>query len=250
MRRCFIDTCPRVGETAEIKGAEAWHIVRVLRLKPADPLVLFTGRGEECHARICSVAPDRVVAEVLAVRPSASGATQALTVAMGFLKEKKMDDLVRPLTELGMTRFLPFFAARSVARPSPERMAARRARWEKIARESLKQCRRAVMPEILPAASFGEMLRLSAGSDMKIVFWEEADQFLSPPGALAQAPSKMFVVIGPEGGLSREEVAAARADGFIVSALGPRILRAETAALAACTIMQYAYGDMAAPPTS
>ena len=161
-----------------------------------------------------------------------------------------MDDLIRRLTELGISRWIPFLAERSVARPDPGRLRARKARWEKIAAESLKQCRRSRIPEIGDTLSFEEMLAASAGQDLKILFWEKASDPSRDLFSLAEAKpyGTVFAVLGPEGGLSDAEVEAAVAAGFEVAALGPRILRAETATVSACALLQYFLGDLGKNP--
>ena len=246
MRRFSLHKTPVVGSEELITGQDARHIALVLRLKPGDDILLLTGDGQEYSARIRSVNTDGVRVDVLSVHSSRTDPVVELTVALGFLKEKKMDELVRQLTELGMHRFQPFFARRTVSRPDEGRMTTRVARWEKIARESLKQCRRGSVPEIRPSVSFDEVLSLTAQDDVKIVFWEQ-EASLSIPDAddpVRKKPLRITILLGPEGGLTEEEVQAARSNGFSVCSLGPRILRAETAVVAACALIQFVYGDM------
>jgi len=151
---------------------------------------------------------------------------------------------VRQLTELGARCFIPFTCERAVARPDPKRMAARKARWETIAAESLKQCRRTRTPEITNLRDFNGMLTASDTADAKLVFWEAASAPLATLPELKPGAT-VFAVLGPEGGLTADEVAAATACGFRVLSMGPRILRAETAAVAACALLQHRFGDMA-----
>ena len=246
MRRFLLHTTPVVGSEVVITGQDARHITLVLRLKPGDDIILLTGNGQEYSARIRSIGPDGVRVGISSAYRSQTDPVIELTVALGFLKEKKMDELVRQLTELGMHRFQPFFARRSVSRPDGARMAARVARWEKIARESLKQCRRGSAPEIRLSVAFDEVLSMAAEDDVKIVFWERETR-LPIPGPVDPAsdkPLRVTILLGPEGGLTDEEVNAARSAGFVVCSLGPRILRAETATVAACALVQYVYGDM------
>jgi 16S rRNA (uracil1498-N3)-methyltransferase len=247
MRRFFSHETPVVGGETVITGQDARHITRVLRLKHGDEVVLLSGDGREFLARIARIDADKVAVAVFFEHISKAEPSIRLTVCLGFLKEKKMDDLVRPLTELGMSRFQPFFARRSVSRPDPSRMASRVRRWEKIARESIKQCRRGSVPEIRPAVSLDEALRLSADDGVKILFFENENgpnAFPTPRPAGTDTNLKATIILGPEGGFTDEEVAAARSAGFDILSMGPRILKAETAAVAACTLVQYVYGDM------
>jgi len=229
-----------------LTGSDANHIKNVLRLQTGDPVVLFDGGGREYDARIAAIDSAGVRVDVLGERRSQTESSVEITIAQGFLKEKKMDELVRGLTELGMTRFIPFLAQRSVARPDPKRLRTRAERWEKIALESLKQCRRSRVPEIGATVCFSEMVELGRETDLKVLFWEEeAGTGTSPLTKIREDRYRtVFAALGPEGGFTESEAASAREAGFIVAPLGPRILRAETAAIAACTLLQHLYGDM------
>jgi 16S rRNA (uracil1498-N3)-methyltransferase len=167
-------------------------------------------------------------------------------VAQAFLKEKKMDDLVRKLCELGVAKWIPFFSQRSIPRPDASRLAGRRRRWQRIAAEALKQCRRADLPEIGEALSFEAVLDVGQTCDLNIVFWEnESCPLNSSLGSDGKHPiKKILLMLGPEGGFTQHEIQMAANSGFVAAGLGPRILRAETATLAAVTLAQYLFGDM------
>ena len=159
-----------------------------------------------------------------------------------------MDRLVRQLSELGAARWMPFICDRSVARPEGGRAQARQERWRKVAVEALKRCRRGDLMQIDDVVGFDRLLERAPAHDLRIVFWEHASEPLtaqrfsgSPAG-----PASVLIVLGPEGGFAEEEVRAAETAGFISASLGPRILRAETAAVAACTIVQHLFGDLGA----
>ncbi|OQY07783.1 MAG: 16S rRNA (uracil(1498)-N(3))-methyltransferase [Desulfobacteraceae bacterium 4572_123] len=246
MRRFFIEKADLVDSRAVIGGPDAHHIKTVLRLKVSDAIEIIDGTGMEYTARITGFPSGTVALRVLDKRICKTETPVKITLAIGMLKDKKMDELVRRLTELGVSCWAPFFAARSVPRPDPQRLTARTARWKKIAVEALKQSRRSRMPEIMEPVAFKDMLSLARGSDLKIIFWEnQAAETVSTIPTLAEQPcKKIFVILGPEGGFTREEINTARSCGFITASLGPRILRAETAALAAAVMMQFIFGDM------
>ena len=145
-----------------------------------------------------------------------------------------------------MTRWIPFFSERSVPRPDKKRLAARLQRWQKIAQESFKQCGRSILPEISPPVSFEEVLALGQACTLKYIFWENESQVLLQKSdiRLPKPGYRIIIVLGPEGGFTPQEIEKAKDRGFEVAGLGPRILRAETATLAACTLMQYLYGDL------
>ena len=157
-----------------------------------------------------------------------------------------MDRSVRQLSELGVARWIPFICERAVARPEASRVGYRQERWRKIAVESLKQCRRGDLMAIEALSSFEQVLEFGQACDLRIIFWERAVEPLSARRSHGAAgpPASVMVVLGPEGGFSEQEVRTAEAAGFVPASLGPRILRAETAALCACAIVQYVFGDL------
>jgi 16S rRNA (uracil1498-N3)-methyltransferase len=246
MRRFFIEPTQINNPVVSIEGSEAKHIKNVLRLKPGDMIRLFDGSGIEYEAVIEYLSAGRAE---LCIRRKLSTTAESpvqLIVSQGFLKQKKMDNLIRPLCELGMTKWMPFISERSVPQPDKKRLAARMERWEKIAKESFKQCRRSVLPTICSPVPFDEVLQYGQSCEHKIIFWEEAAPVLDRTRVTAKPHpiDRVLIVLGPEGGFSEQEIKKAKNFGFTVSRLGPRILRAETASIAACTLMQYLFGDL------
>ncbi len=228
----------------EITGAEAGHICRVLRLGAGDAVELFDGTGDGYLARIVSSSPRCVRMRIENRFALLAESPARITVAQGILKDRKMDDVLRQLTELGIDCWMPFYAARSVPLPGSKPWGSRLDRWEKIALEAVKQCRRGRVPRMAPADTFGQVLAASATVDLKIIFWEETPQAFRIPGPFPKRPETVMVAVGPEGGFTAEEIGQARKHGFSTAGLGPRVLRAQTAVLAACTLVQYAFGDM------
>jgi 16S rRNA (uracil1498-N3)-methyltransferase len=227
----------------EITGSDAGHISRVLRLSTDDVVELFDGTGKGYRARIVSASPKKVIFTIESSFALLSESPVHITLAQGMLKDRKMDDLIRQLTELGVDSWMPFYACRSVPSPGKKGWVKRLERWEKIAVEAVKQCRRGRVPEILPMDDFKAILAAAGAYDKKIIFWEDINQAFEIPKA---AVEKILLVVGPEGGFDPSEVQKAKSYGFLTAGLGPRILRAETAALAACTLVQYWVGDMGA----
>jgi 16S rRNA (uracil1498-N3)-methyltransferase len=243
MRYFFIDSLEPEDAVFSITGPDARHIRTVLRLKPGDKIGLFDGKGFECEAEIVDFSPGKVTASLIRRFPSTAESPIQITVAQGFLKERKMDGLVRQLSEIGIAKWMPFIAERSVPVPDKKQLATRVKRWEKIAREAVKQCRRGRIMKIGDTASFSQVLNLAGDCDLKIAFWENESRPLQsiPPQSSVQT---VFTLIGPEGGFTRREIEIAKDHGFITAGLGPRILRAETAAVAASVLLQYLFGDM------
>lgn len=244
LRRFYIAPEMAGAVRPEITGTDAGHICRVLRLKTGDAIELFDGTGTGYRARILAAAPARVQLTIDASFQLPGESTLRISLAQAVLKDRKMDDLLRQLTELGIARWMPFYAARSVPVPGRQGMGARVNRWEKIVLEAVKQCRRGRIPQIKPAGTFDDVLAAAADHDISVLLWEGACHGFDLPAKVSPPPASMLVVIGPEGGFEREEVERARRCGFVTTGLGPRILRADTAALAACTLAQYCCGDM------
>jgi 16S rRNA (uracil1498-N3)-methyltransferase len=214
-------------------------------MQPGDELELVDGSGLAYEGRIDAVAGDRVHVSILGKSPARSEPSIQLTMGLGFLKEKRMDFLVRHLTELGVWRLAPIYSARAVARPPDKRLHARIARWRSIAKEAVKQCGRGRIPDIAWPASFDEALQKGGGYESRWIFWEGAGTPLpSSPDPLPCGAS-VFALVGPEGGFTEAEAEAAARGGFLPVSLGPRILRAETAAITACALLQHLFGDLA-----
>ena len=250
MRYFFIEQSEIAGGQAIITGSDAKHVKTVLRLKPGDEIGLFDGQGLEYAARIISGSSGQILVSIEKSFPSNTESPVRIAVAQALLQDKKMDVLVRQLTELGIAKWMPFIAHRSVPRPDEKRMRVRKERWERIAQETIKQCRRGRIPEIHAAVSFEDLLSSVSVDDLKIAFWEEETKPFDPDNIpeniidLSARVRNILIMVGPEGGLTSDEVDRARTYGFFTVSLGPRILRAETAAIAGCTLVQYLFGDM------
>jgi 16S rRNA (uracil1498-N3)-methyltransferase len=244
MRRFYIEDSRIGGETADIRGLEARHIKTVLRMKPGDHVELVDGSGFAFEAQIRQIASERVLADIVQRYPVITEPDIQLTVALGFLKEKKMDLLVRHLTEIGITRLIPVFSERSIPRPEKQKIASRLTRWGSISREAVKQSRRGFLPVIEEPAGYERILEISSEADVRLLFWEEAREPMAAPREPRRSGASVFALLGPEGGFSKMEAEKAVEAGFSSVTLGPRVLRAETAAIAACALIQYLFGDM------
>lgn len=245
MRRFFSPQELEAGESAVISGSDAIHIKRVLRLKINDAIAVFDGRGHAFECRIRSVSSEAVTVNVERALDAQKESHVHITFAQAMLKSKKMDALTRQATELGISRWIPFFSERSVPTLDRKRMTSRVERWNKISREALKQCGRDMLMEVLPPMSMEKVLQQGKACDRKIIFWEcESTSTEAALSATSEQIRSIMVVVGPEGGFSAREVDLATSLGYATMSLGPRILKAETAAIAAAVLMQYRYGDM------
>jgi 16S rRNA (uracil1498-N3)-methyltransferase len=245
MKRFYLDRKKIQSDRPTLTGPDVRHLRTVLRLKPGDEIFIFDGEGWEYRAEITDSTPKAITLSVLEQFPSISESPVEITIGQGLLKARKMDRVVRQVTELGMYALIPVLAERSVPRPRPERWAEKEKRWATIARESLKQCGRSHIPRLEPLTSFKEMVGMSQAHDLRIIFHEgDASPKSNPYPKHIRDLHKVLALIGPEGGFTRDEVRMARESAFIAVSLGPRILKADTAVVAACTLLQYTLGDL------
>jgi 16S rRNA (uracil1498-N3)-methyltransferase len=245
MRYFYIDPAALQKEPIILEGSEVRHMKKVLRLTSGSRICLLDGQGFEYDAIIQRFVDDRVEMDITAKRPGKKESPLRIGVAQALLKEKKMDRLLRHLCELGITEWHPFISERSVPTPGEERLSVRLERWQKIVKESIKQCLRASLPQIHEAKMFAEILENGQSCDLKVIFYENESASLSSLLKPDQrAPQNILLILGPEGGFTEGEIEQARAAGCLIAGLGPRILRAETATIAACTLAQYLFGDM------
>jgi 16S rRNA (uracil1498-N3)-methyltransferase len=246
LRRFHIDNANIIQTRAAIRGGEANHIKNVLRMGKGEGLLLFDDQGNEYEAVIEAVTPQGVELEIIETVPFIPREKGfELHVAQSFLKDKKMDLLIRQITELGVAVWHPFFSERSIPQPGRDRVGHRMERWEKIAREAQKQCLRNHPIIIEPPVAFQGIIDQGSHADVRVIFWEEEAMAIGDTlKAQDRAPEKVFMIIGPEGGFSSQEIALAKEKGFVSLSLGPRLLKAETAAIAACALMQFLFGDM------
>jgi 16S rRNA (uracil1498-N3)-methyltransferase len=243
LTRLFLES---VAEgTARVGAADYRYLARVLRLGPGAEVTVFDGQGREAPARIQTIdaAREEVVLVVASPRRAVMGLPITLIVAL--LKADKMDLVVQKATELGVHRIVPVAAARSVVHLDEGRAAGRVARWRKIAREAARQCGRADAPVVeLPRPVRDAVVDVPTGA-WKAIFHEGVKGASLRKALPPERPAAAVVAVGPEGGFDAAEVEAAQAAGFVAVGLGPRILRAETAALAAVVAIGFALGDLA-----
>ena len=229
------------GRRHTIEGDAANHIARVLRLKSGDPVTLFDGRGGEHSARIAELRKGAVVVEVGERSVVARASPLSLTLAQGVSRGERMDWVVQKATELGVTRISPVFTERSVVRLDAKQSERKRLHWQGIAVAACEQSGRDQVPAIDPPLALADFLGKVDRRATRVLLSHAADQRTAD---LPRPEAGMVVLIGPEGGLAEAEQRAALAAGFVAVRLGPRVLRTETAAVAALTLLQHHFGDL------
>jgi 16S rRNA (uracil1498-N3)-methyltransferase len=232
------------GDIRTLDRETRHYLKTVLRMKAGESLRLFNGTGMEYEALIRGTETDGAAVEIIKKR-ALPAQPISVTLAQGLPKADKMDFIIQKAAELGAHRIIPFPAARSVPRLTPERAEAKRTRWQKIALEAARKCGRDQVPEISPVTPFAGMLAAPDDTALKLFFWEEetGTGFREIMHADAYRETRDFyVVVGPEGGFTKEEAEMAMARGFISVSLGKQVLKVDTAALAVLSILQYERG--------
>lgn len=245
MRRFFVEPQLLRGSTGVITGELFRHMSTVLRLKPGDSILLADGAGKEAIATITVVQKESIEVTLEPAPPVPDTAEPLqITVYQGMPKGDKLELIIQKCTELGVTKIVPFMAARSVPKLSGERLDKKLSRWQKIAMEAARQSGRGTVPETGFMESMDEVLR-NSNESLRLLLWEgEEEQGLKSVLATSSCTGEIAVIIGPEGGLTGEEADRAMATGYQSVNLGRRILRTETAGLAIVSILQYLWGDL------
>jgi len=223
------------GDRVAISGEEFHHAVRVVRVREGEEVELFDAAGSAAHGFITAVEPAQLIVNVLSMIDTRESPL-AITLAMSIIALDKFELVLQKATELGVRSIVPIVSERVEIRA--ERYRGKQERWEKIIFEAVKQSGRARTPQLEVPLPFHEAI---ARPGTKIVFDADHPATWQPGNT---APTSVTLFIGPEGGFSDAEVEAAVKHGAHIQSLGPRRLRAETAAIVACALMGVSYGDL------
>jgi len=239
MPRIYLPAPVFLNNRISITDEKAHYLASVLRCGKGDCLIIFDGKGNCFRTTIVTADKREVVAEVAEKIPCNLESDLNITLVQGLLKGEKMDMVVQKTTELGVKEILPVITGRSQLRDTKKI-----ARWRKIAEEASRQSGRSIVPVVHETVEFDNFLS-AHDSIHGLVFYEEEGVGLTEAvSSLIPHHSSFFVLIGPEGGFTKEEITLAKEKGLIVASLGKRILRAETAAISAVTLAQFLLGDM------
>ncbi len=230
------------GAELELDGDRARYLGKVLRARVGDPLTVFNGDGMEWAATIQSIAKTRVILKIGDAREAGTESPLKIHLVQGISRGERMDFVVQKATELGVKRVTPVLTEYGVVKLPAERAEKRREHWQKIAASACEQSGRTRLPLIDTPAP----LRSFFGDKPKSV---DAELILVPGAAttLVSTPppeTKVCILIGPEGGFSDVELEDAGIAGFTAVSLGPRVLRTESAAIAALAVLQSLWGDL------
>lgn len=223
----------------ELSESVAQHALKVLRMREGERLRLFNGQGLEFLAELLPASRRSAQARLLESIPQHSESSLRIELGQALSRGERMDFAIQKATELGCAQITPLFTERCEVRLDAQRQDKRQRHWQQIAISACEQSQRQVIPEIAHPVPLQDWLS-DCQADLKLV--------LDPHQALSLGehprPQSIALLIGPEGGLSAEEIELARNQGFLPLTLGPRVLRTETAPVAACAILQYLWGDL------
>lgn len=243
MHRFYADSVQNRDGLVELSREDARHAATVLRLKPGQHVEIIVD-GLRKEAEIITADANSVSVRLLTVLPSTEPSL-SVTLFQGLPKADRMDLVVQKSTELGVSRIIPVLMNRCVVRPDPKDIEKKTERWKKIAREAGKQSGRCIIPDISAPVELNRLPFMSRLPNINIVPWEEADSY--GPLAFHQSHpvlSSLGILIGPEGGIEKEEIEFLLSAGFIPITLGKRILRTETAGPAVLSSFMCLYGEM------
>jgi len=230
-----VDTCLHLDDKA------AHHLAHVLRAKVGDRVILFNGAGGEYLAEISQIVKKGVEVRVLSFTAREVESPVAIHLAQGIARGEKMDFIIQKAVELGVKKITPLLTARCNVRLSAEHTQKRLLHWQSIAQSACEQSGRNYVPVIHPPMLLKDWLTKSQADLSFVLSPHVVDKF---PAEDAASIKTVQILIGPEGGLDNQEVSDACARGFLPLTLGPRILRTETATIAALAALQYRYGDL------
>ena len=235
-----------MGDQLTISGDAHHHLHHVLRTRLGSVVTLLDGQGQCCEVELQAINKREALARVVR-RWREKDCALPITLIQAVPKGDKFDLILQKGTELGVHCFQLVRTAHAVPQADAARMAKREQRWTRIVSEAARQCRRSFLPEVKPISGLADVISQRT-DDLKILLWEAG----SVPLAEAlpeEQPCGVRLLVGPEGGFTADETELISAAGFRAAHLGPRILRTETAGLAATSILQYLYGDWHQPPT-
>ncbi|MCR5207339.1 MAG: 16S rRNA (uracil(1498)-N(3))-methyltransferase [Eubacterium sp.] len=239
MQKLFIDYIPE--DEIILDGEQARHVSKSLRMKTGDMLTVTDGEGCDYGCIIDGVSRDTVKLKICYRQASESEPTCVVTIYQGVPKGTKLEEIIQKCTELGAVRIVPVMTARSISRPDEKSAKKKNERYKKIALEAAQQSGRGIVPEVSPMLSLKEAAAQDE-SGLKIVFYEGGGE---PVSALVNADEKsVSVYIGPEGGFEEDEVKLLTEKGAVKATLGKRILRTQTAPVAALTAIMLLTGNL------
>ena len=239
--RIFTDSPLAVGQ-CQLDDNAANHVGRVLRMQAGQALQLFNGDGQDYRATITEAGKKHVQVEVQEAAENETESPLRVVLAQTLSKGDRMDYAVQKAVEMGVSEIVPLTTERCDVKLKGDREDKRLRHWQQVAISAAEQCGRARVPDIQPVMTVQQWLEHARACDLRLVLHHRTERSLNT----LEKPSSIALMIGPEGGLTAEEIALAEDNGFLPVALGPRVLRTETAPVAAIALCQWLWGDIGA----
>lgn len=218
-----------------LEGADANHIARSLRMRVGEALTVSDSKGTDFNCVISGINPDRIELQVKEIKPSESEPDISVTLCTCLLKGDKFESVIRHSVELGVTEIMPLLSTNCVSRPDAKSLKSKGERWQKIANEAAGQCGRGRLPAVLNTIELTDFAKTIADYDLVLFFYEVGGEPLGETMWENDTAKKIAIITGPEGGFTAKEAELLSNAGAKTISLGKRILRAETAPLAALT---------------
>lgn len=241
-----VDAFAPNASTVQLSGDEARHLRSVLRLGPGDRVYVFDGAGHEYECEVAEGGKDLVRLNIIdEVEPARPESPLKITLAVSLLKSDKFDLVVQKATELGVFSIAPVETKLADIKLRDAGDAEKRVqRWRRIALEAAKQSGRALVPEVDAPITLEAFANVHVGKPVLFFSEREGESLSSVAVGASETLVKITAVVGPEGGWTDEELELARQSGWVIVTLGGRVLRAETAAITATTLLQHQWGDL------
>ncbi|MBJ6363094.1 RsmE family RNA methyltransferase [Paenibacillus sp. GCM10012307] len=254
MQRYFIAPEQFGQHTVTITGDDAHHLLKVMRMKAGDEIVVCDGLGRSVHACLTTLVAGTAEADIIAEIGRGGEPLWKVTVAQSLPKGDKLETVIQKCTEIGAAAFVPFQSLRSIVQYDGKKEEKRQQRWAKIAKEAAEQSHRSIIPDVSQVMSWKQLLLRMADYDLVLFCYEK--EGAASGGGIADVlasfrhthdsgrEAAILLVVGPEGGFTAQEADEALASGAKLAGLGPRILRTETAAMVGLTCLMYESKEM------
>ena len=240
--RAYVDLPLAPGARVALPESAAAHLTRVLRLREGDACVLFNGDGHDYDARLVSLGKRETLAEIGDARTVDNESPLRIVLLQGIARGEKMDLILQKATELGVARIVPVDAERTEVRLDAARLEKRLAHWRSVVASACEQCGRARLPQVAAPVAISDVGARAAEAALRLTLDPGGEHSMT--SLQVDADAVLAIAVGPEGGWSPRDREALRAAGFGGLQLGPRILRTETAGLAAIAALQARFGDL------
>lgn len=247
MQRYFVSPKQMNEESIRILGEDAHHLIRVLRVKIGEQIIVSDGQGTEVLGKVTATDESSVVVERVTELKTSGEPNVEVWIAQSLPKGDKFETVVQKCTELGASRIIPFISERTIVRYDEKKLQKRMERWRKIAKEAAEQSHRSAIPVIESPRNWKALLESVPSTNALLCYEQERSKGIKTAlqSLRAEAESQpMLIVIGPEGGLTEAEAKQAQEAGCVTVSLGRRILRTETAAMTALTCIMYEFDEM------